>query len=78
MTLSNLTEYFRIFPLIDSHQKQKLEAYFNIRVVSRANKNNIKDIPVYFDTGVRVKVKPKSFELGKVKKGYYTDSEPWL
>jgi hypothetical protein len=78
MTIGNLTDKFRVYPNIDSHHKDKDATYVNVRVVARKNRNKTIDIPLYFEDGVRVKVKAKSFERGKVKKGYYTDLETRL
>lgn len=75
MITSNLTEHFRVIPIIDSHHKDKKTSYVNIRVTSRTDRNKTYDIPVYFENGIRMKVIPASFKEGRVSKGYYDESE---
>src|SRR5688500_20161785 len=76
MTIVNTTETHRIFPCIDRHHKDKLETYLNIRVASRTNRNDTKDIGLWYENGVSLKVKLASFLTGKILKGYYSEEEP--
>lgn len=73
MTISNLTAKHRVYPSLDYNGKP--ETYLNIRIVERQNRNKTVDIPIYKANGTRVKVLVKSFEDGRIKKGYYPDNE---
>lgn len=75
MTVTTTTEHFNVYPYLDSHHKTKAETYVFIRIAGRKNVSKTIDIPIYYSSGVRLKINPNAFKKGAILKGYYNEKQ---